>query len=406
MTSTQYLISGDMLAEIPRLIADGVRVDVCITDPPYHLGSITKRFGKADSAPAQHGRDGAASRLSRGFMGWDGDAGDISFDPATWRLVFDILKPGGRLLSFGGTRTFWRIAAAIDAAGFEYEDTISWVYGQGLVLRRSRMKPCWESILVFRKPGRVLDLGIEECRVPSDGGRVRQGEASQEKRYTESGDTNFAALPGPRGGDPAGRWPGNLIHDGSEEVLECFPDAPGQIAKAVEDNFRAKTGNVYGILMYGSPAIDPREDTSESAARFFTCCPFDEAENVQRVVYQSKAKGSERVFRCTVCGEDLFRTERDAHKHELDNFDHLKTHPTLKPISLIQHLVKLTCPPDGLVLDPFCGTGTTILAAAQSGRDAIGIERDEIFAGHAQRRLDAYRNIHYSETYEKRTHMA
>lgn len=392
MTSTGYIINGDMLVEIPKLIAEGVRIDVCVTDPPYHLGSITKRFGKADSAPAQHGRDGAASRLSRGFMGWDGDSGDISFDPATWRLVFDILKPGGRLLSFGGTRTFWRIASAIDAAGFEYEDTISWVYGQGLVLRKSRMKPCWEPILVFRKPGRVLDLNIEECRVPSVGGHLRQGEASQEKRYTESGGTNFAALPGPRGGDPLGRWPGNLIHDGSEEVLECFPDAPGQLAKAAEGTSRRKTGQIYGVINHVENGSEPREDEG-SAARFFTTCPFDEAEDVQRVVYQSKAKGSERVFRCTVCDADLFRIERDAHKHGMENFDHLKTHPTLKPISLMSHLVKLVCPSDGLVMDPFCGTGTTILAAVQNGRDAIGIERDPVFAGHAQLRLDAYRNI-------------
>ena len=108
---------------------------MAITDPPYHLASIAKRFGRPGSAPAQPGRDGAANRLSRGFMGSETDAGDISFHADTWRLVLDVLEPGGRLACFGGTRTWWRTAAAIDAAGFEIEDTIMWVYGQGLVLR-------------------------------------------------------------------------------------------------------------------------------------------------------------------------------------------------------------------------------------------------------------------------------
>ena len=98
--------------------------------------------------------------------------------------------------------------------------------------------------------------------------------------------------------------------------------------------------------------------------------------------------GNERVFRCTICDADILRSERDAHKHDQENFDHLKTHPTVKPISLLIHLVKLVCPPGGLVIDPFCGTGTTAVAAVKAGRDAIGIEQDPIFAGHARFRID------------------
>ena len=163
---TAEIVHGDMRLLLPLWKRDGLRFGCAITDPPYHLASIAKRFGKPGSAPAQHGRDGAANRLSRGFMGSETDAGDISFHADTWRLVLDVLEPGGRLACFGGTRTWWRTAAAIDAAGFEIEDTIMWVYGQGLVLRRSRLKPCFEPVILARRPGPVQDLNIDDCRVP------------------------------------------------------------------------------------------------------------------------------------------------------------------------------------------------------------------------------------------------
>ncbi|MBU6430714.1 MAG: hypothetical protein KGR26_16970, partial [Cyanobacteria bacterium REEB65] len=206
---TVEVVQGDMRDLLPQWHVDGLRVGTIITDPPYHLSSIQKRFGKPGSAPAKPGKDGAAARLSRGFMGSATDEGDISFRPETWRLCLDLLEPGGRLVCFGGTRTFWRMAAAIDAAGFEYEDTIAWVYGQGLVLRRSRLKPAWEPILLFRKPGPVRDLNIEESRTPE------------------------------------ARWPPNLIHDGSDEVIASLPDAPGQIAATRADE-TTKNLHLYG----------------------------------------------------------------------------------------------------------------------------------------------------------------
>lgn len=106
-------------------------IDAVITDPPYHLTSITERFGKSNSKEAQFGKDGSFKRLSKGFMGKEWDGGDISFRPETWEKCYDALKPGGYLLAFGGTRTFHRIACAIEDAGFEIRDTIMWLYGSG-----------------------------------------------------------------------------------------------------------------------------------------------------------------------------------------------------------------------------------------------------------------------------------
>jgi DNA modification methylase len=106
-------------------------VDAVVTDPPYHLTSIVKRFGAANAAPAGFGTDGAFSRASRGFMGQEWDGGDIAFNPALWAEVLRVLKPGGHMVAFSGTRTYHRMACAIEDSGFEIRDQIAWVYGSG-----------------------------------------------------------------------------------------------------------------------------------------------------------------------------------------------------------------------------------------------------------------------------------
>jgi site-specific DNA-methyltransferase (adenine-specific) len=372
---------GDMLELLPRWASESLQVDSVICDPPYHLASIAKRFGKEGSAPAKHGRDGAAGRLSRGFMGTEADAGDISFRPETWKACLDMLKPGGRIACFGGTRTFWKTAAAMDVAGFEIEDTIMWVYGQGLVLRRSRLKPCWEPILLGRKKGPVQDLNIDECRTSTDDPLSVHGDKSG---YSGPAKGKMQ----PRGahvadGQDIGRWPGNLIHDGSVEVVACFPEVPGQIAKALTDN-SPKNNKIYSSMKHGTLFPNPRTD-SGSAARFFTSCAPDEDE--RRIIYCGKAPSSERCFNCGICGATAFRSERDAHQHDRIDFAHLKEHATVKPLSLLAHLVKLLCPPDGLVLDPFAGTCSLGVAAVRSGRNAICVEREAAHAATGRLRL-------------------
>jgi site-specific DNA-methyltransferase (adenine-specific) len=136
---------------------------------------------------------------------------------------------------------------------------------------------------------------------------------------------------------------------------------------------------------------EPRGD-SGSAARFFTRCDFSEDE--RRLIYQPKAPSGDRIFHCTVC-DARFRGNgpRGAHQHDrvLPNgqpdWSHITGHPTVKPVSLLRHLVKLLCPPGGLVLDPFAGTATTCEAAVLEGRDAIGIELDPGNAALATERM-------------------
>ena len=125
------LLNGDCIEEMQKLIDDGKQVDSIVTDPPYHLTSITERFGKEGSAPAQHGTDGAFARASKGFMGKEWDGGDIAFRKETWELAMKLLKPGGHLLAFSGSRTYHRMAVAVEDAGFEIRDQIMWLYGSG-----------------------------------------------------------------------------------------------------------------------------------------------------------------------------------------------------------------------------------------------------------------------------------
>jgi len=122
------IIQGDCIEQMKLLEENSV--DAIITDPPYNLSSIVKRFGKEGSAPAQFGKDGSFSRLSKGFMGkeWDNE---IAFGTEIWIEALRVLKPGGFLLSFGGTRTYHRLTCGIEDAGFEIRDTIMWLYGSG-----------------------------------------------------------------------------------------------------------------------------------------------------------------------------------------------------------------------------------------------------------------------------------
>ena len=123
------LYQGNMLDMLD--VIEKESIDSIVTDPPYGLTSITKRFGKENSAECQYGKDGSFARLSRGFMGKEWDGSGIEYNIETWKKCYEVLKPGGYLLAFGGSRTFHRIACAIEDAGFEIRDTIMWLYGSG-----------------------------------------------------------------------------------------------------------------------------------------------------------------------------------------------------------------------------------------------------------------------------------
>lgn len=395
------LHGGDCCEVIKTLPANSI--DAVVTDPPYALVSIVKRFGSKGAKPT---RDGDVySRASAGFMGKQWDTGEAAFAVEFWAEVWRVLKPGGHVAAFSGTRTYHRLAIAIEDSGFEIRDQLVWVYGLGFpkshdvskaidkaaghwrgragevkietvgqvakgteyertdkgapITEAARqwqgwgtaLKPSWEPIVLARKPlagtvaQNVLEHGtgainVDGCRV-GDGlaGRAREGEASQDMRYTNRGATNFAAKPGPRGGSPSGRHPANIVHDGSDEVAGVFLDTASG----------TRAAGHYGGMGYGGAGgweMPGVVGDSGSAARFF---------------YSAKADADDRIG---------------------------SKHPTIKPVDLMQWLCRLITPPGGTVLDPFAGTGTTGEAAWREGFNAILIEREEEYRADIARRME------------------
>lgn len=395
------IVQGDMLAVLPTLAPDSF--DACATDPPYHLTSIVKRFGKPGSAPAQFGTDGAYARASAGFMGKEWDGGDIAMRPETWAEVLRVLKPGAHLVAFGGTRTFHRIWCAIEDAGFEVRDTVMWLYGSGFPKSHNldgdwegwgtALKPAFEPIILARKPldGTVAEnvaahgpgaLNIDESRVPTDenlgGGAYAKDPTERVQMWGADAGNSWR-----RGGagdyqQPEGRWPANVIHDGSDEVLGAFPDAPGQIARSSSSDKR-NTQNTYGEMKRGSGGVEARKDDG-SAARFFYCAKASKADREEGCGGLPVAPGG---MRSENSGQHITRRDGADPKPVHNN------HPTVKPTALMQYLVKLVTPPGGVVLDPFTGSGSTGKAAMLAGFGFYGIEREAEYVPIARARIAA-----------------
>ena len=316
-------------------------------------------------------------------MKWDG--GDIAHSVELWKMCLRVLKPGGYLLAFGGSRTYHRMACAIEDAGFEVRDQIQWVYGSGFPKSSnqgngwgSALKPSHEPICMARKPliGTVAvnvlvwgtgAINIDDCRVHADDAKGYAYTVTRLKPGATLNKTggNWRPEEGGieyQGHTQDGRWPANLIHDGSDEVLAAFPQAPGQIADASTKADSRKTQNCYGAMRRGSQ--EASRDSDNEGAVGFKMKPgarrLDEG-SAARFFYCAKTSKSER-------GEG-------------------NTHPTVKPISLMRYLCRLVTPPGGVVLDPFCGSGSTALAALKEGFDFIGIELNPEYIAMANNRI-------------------
>lgn len=371
-------------------------VDACVTDPPYHLTSIVKRFGKAGSVPAQFGKDGAFARASRGFMGQAWDGGDIAFQADLWAEVLRVLKPGAHLAAFGGTRTYHRMACAIEDAGFEVRDQLAWVYGTGFPKSHNQgdgwgtaLKPAWEPIVLARKPleGTVAAnrakwgtgaINIDGCRVPVDAEADASQIRTMSRSKRDSGDGwGMSTVSGdtPPVVRPEGRWPANICHDGSDEVVQAFPEAPGQLAKSVEDG-EPQGNRVYGALKRGGPVHVPRGDGG-SAARFFYCAKASRSDRDENCGDLPDSPGG---MVSETSGQHITRRDGGAPGCVKNN------HPTVKPTALMQWLCRLVTPVGGLVLDPFMGSGSTGKAALREGFSFVGIEQSAEYFEIAKRR--------------------
>jgi site-specific DNA-methyltransferase (adenine-specific) len=362
---------GDCL-DVLRSMADN-SVDSIVTDPPYGLS----------------------------FMGakWDVDVPGVD----VWTDCLRVLKPGGHLLAFAGTRTQHRMACRIEDAGFHIRDMIAWVYGSGFPKSHSgewggtALKPALEPITMARKPliGTVEAnwrehgtgaLNIDGCRVGSENMSDQWDRAWSENtgelgvRYAQGGRQAGKVV-------PDGRWPANLIHDGSAEVLAVFP----QTSKS-SDALHPGTdrGSQFGQIV-SSARTTGYTDTG-SAARFF---------------YEAKASKADR-------DEGLHGTERDAGssgRHTMSgdmpknytakdgvghSFPRANNHPTVKPTDLMRYLCRLVTPAGGTVLDPFMGSGSTGKGAVLEGFQFIGIDREAEYLAIAEARINHAHTLHLS----------
>ncbi|WCS27809.1 site-specific DNA-methyltransferase [Methylobacterium sp. NMS14P] len=372
------LHAGDCLDVLATLPPD--RFDACVTDPPYHFASIIKRWSGVD--PSSRSSAGAMGRHSRGFMGQTWDGGDIAFRPETWAAVLRVLKPGAHLVAFGAPKNVHRLTCAIEDAGFEVRDQLMWLFGTGFpkshdaekalgkvtdsdLFREAAaaasdkwagwgtaLKPAYEPIVLARKPlaGTVQEclrehgtgaINIDACRVATDDALIG-GAGLLRSHYRDGKPTPGVEQ---NGFEPsaAGRWPANILHDGSKEVVAAFPKQAGAAApvRGTEPS-EASVGRVTGRRARVAGAFHA---DSGSAARFFYC---------------SKATKADRAG---------------------------SKHPTVKPIALMRWLCRLVVPPGGLVLDPFAGTGTTAAAAIAESLRAELIEREEAYRADIARRF-------------------
>ena len=428
------LYKGDMTNMLDVIQKESI--DVVLTDPPYELNFMSK--------------------------GWD-NAG-ISFNKITWEKCFNVLKPGGYLLAFGGSRTFHRIACAIEDAGFEIRDTIMWLYGSGfpksmnigLAIDKKNgveskvvgtgksgakethtnslnlvknpfggeyeikeaqnkwqgwgtaLKPSFEPIIVARKPfkgslidnvlkNRVGGINIDECRVGDE--------------VISYFPTNLEEAHGNKFGNGSympkdttkplithnGRFPANTIltYDETdfEEVCGGFPNTKSTGGKRNDEKTTSNMNIPFANHKSGEHYVD-----SGSASRYFYCAKAskrDRDEGCEDLEDTYNACSNQAIAE-QKRGNNNFADKNNSTFNKV--YVGKNTHPTVKPTSLMQYLVRLVTPKGGIILDPFMGSGSTGKAVMFENKDRdanysfIGIEKEKEYCDIARARIEWARN--------------
>ena len=337
------LIPGDNLQTLTQLIEEGTQVDSVVTDAPYGLRFMNKR--------------------------WDYDVPSVKL----WELVYQVLKPGGHVLSFGGTRTYHRMVVNLEDAGFEIRDQLVWLYGSGFPKSLdigkatqkadwqgwgTSLKPAMEPIVLARKPleedtiaanvlkYRTGGINIDGSRIgthtnttPAGFNRLNKKNADQGYRpNTYEDQPSFST-------DSVGRFPANVLLD---EDASAQLDQEGGFTKsgAMRRVVEGYDGNSNTTFLRGRSGPHNQHGDSGGVSRFFYC---------------AKASAKER---------------RES------------KHPTVKPVALMRYLCRLITPPGGVVLDPYAGSGSTGEAAVLEGFNPILLEIDPIFCDDIKRRME------------------
>ncbi len=407
---------GDCVEVMATMGAESV--DAIVTDPPYGLGFMGKEWDSiGDTGRGARARVERADEVTPTGRGHTTSAGPYlaagvdSLRSAgrpyqewceRWaREAYRVAKPGAHLLAFGGTRTYHRLAAAIEDARWEIRDCLVWAYASGFPKSLNldgdwqgwgtALKPAWEPIVMARKPlvGTVRAnverhgtgaLNIDGCRIPSEPHDAsRDGEATSSTRYGDRG-IGFQPTPGPRGGDALGRWPANVIL--TDPIFDG--DTPGVVGGGTQSGGGNPPRRISepgdGVTMRkgwrgGETGLTP-VDTSGTYSRFFLIPKADRADREPVLGGLDERRVSSRP---------------DGRQWDIPGSrskSRQNYHPTVKPVDLMRHLVRLVTPPGGLVLDPFLGSGTTALACEMEGLRWVGIEREAEYVAIAEARLN------------------
>jgi site-specific DNA-methyltransferase (adenine-specific) len=268
-----------------------------------------------------------------------------------------VLKPGSHLLAFGGTRTFHRLACGIEDAGFEIRDCVSWLHSQGFPKSQkvagfegwgTALKPSWEPCLIARKQpeGTIAanaakwgtgGINVDRCRIETDDkfGGGKEGTSGFAAGYKHDGW---------KPGSDKGRWPPNV---------------------ALDEQAAAMLDEQSGVLTSGKRKATNTKGFSDSAV-------FGSGKVVTLPALSGDSGGASRFFYCAKANKQ----ERNGNQH-----------PTVKPVALMRWLVRLVTPIGGIVLDPFAGSGSTLVAAMEEGFEAIGIEAEAEYIEIIENRL-------------------
>ena len=379
----------DVLREMPDC-----SVDAIVTDPPAGIAFMGKDWDKDKG-----GRDN--------WVAWMQEVAE---------QCKRVLKPGGHALVWSLPRTSHWTATAWEDAGFELRDRIAHCFGTGFpksldiskaidkmagaemevigtaadAARQwqgwgTALKPAIEDWWLCRKPfkgsvaANVIEWGTGGLNI--DGCRVGVMTAKEVARSGSSTKTDGWGMK-PRswaaeGREPQGRWPANLIHDGSEEVVGLFPSVK---TGAIKPYISKSVGYEGG---WGAERDVNHAASEGSAARFFYCAKASKAdrdegcEGLPQIIRQSVAHGDKQHGTLPYTNEPREMNPRPRGNH----------HPTVKPVELMRYLCRLITPPGGIVLDPFMGSGSTGKGAVIEGFQFIGIEQDPDYAAIAKARM-------------------
>ena len=370
----QFTLHHGDCYEVMKSLPDN-SVDSIVTDPPYELG----------------------------FMGKSWDSTGIAYSAEMWAEALRVLKSGGHLLAFSGSRTYHRMAVAIEDAGFQIRDQIMWVYGSGFPKSHNlkddwqgwgtALKPAHEPIVLARKPftgtvaQNVLAHGTGALNIDASRISIAEGDEPSAGSRTATFGTQetISGGDGSGGWQPAsGRFPANFIHDGSDEVLALFPQTTSGGGNKATKNADTFLGTGFG----GSDNSEWKPN-SGSAARFFYCAKANKRDRNEGLDgFEAKQTLGGGGLTAEIKEDGSYDTASAGGKYGSVKAVSQNYHPTVKPTALMRYLVRLITPPNGTVLDPFLGSGSTGKACMYEGFNFVGIEMTEEYLPIAQARIE------------------